>query len=292
MPQLLLILSHVVHGYVGNRAIVFPLQYCGWDADAINTTHFSNHPGYGSFEGSKTPASAVADIIEGLEDILNVNSYHLLVTGYAPTAETLQVIIDKLKPLDVPWLMDPVLGDNGKLYVESKLIPMYQDILRLGRVSLVTPNQFEFEMLVGESFDLWSQLRQAVIKFFEQYKVKHLVISLVILEGKMWLIGASSSEMFAVPIEEVPCHFSGLGDLFCAILAHNYYYTDYQLTPEILGDTVIKLTEVLQRSLTKAQLKDPRTKYVRDLDIVGLREVYVADYRDRVKNVKIIETTT
>lgn len=35
--KVLAIQSHVVHGYVGNRAATFPLQYRGWDVDALNT---------------------------------------------------------------------------------------------------------------------------------------------------------------------------------------------------------------------------------------------------------------
>jgi pyridoxine kinase len=45
MSRLLSIQSHVVHGYVGNRAATFPLQLLGYDVDTINTVQFSNHTG-------------------------------------------------------------------------------------------------------------------------------------------------------------------------------------------------------------------------------------------------------
>lgn len=43
--RVLSIQSHTVHGYVGNKAAVFPLQILGFDVDPINSVQFSNHTG-------------------------------------------------------------------------------------------------------------------------------------------------------------------------------------------------------------------------------------------------------
>lgn len=43
--HVLSIQSHVVSGYVGNRAAVFPLQLLGFETDFINSVQFSNHTG-------------------------------------------------------------------------------------------------------------------------------------------------------------------------------------------------------------------------------------------------------
>ena len=48
-----------------------------------------------------------------------------------------------------PAVSDPVMGDHGKLYVKPELVPCYkEDIVRLA--SIMTPNQFEAEQLVGQ----------------------------------------------------------------------------------------------------------------------------------------------
>lgn len=52
LPRVLSIQSHVVHGYVGNKAAVLPLQLNGYDVDAINTVQFSNHTGYAAVKGT------------------------------------------------------------------------------------------------------------------------------------------------------------------------------------------------------------------------------------------------
>lgn len=45
---------------------------------------------------------------------------------------------------------DPVLGDNGRLYVPKELISLYKDCI-VPNVSLLTPNQFELQLLSGKT---------------------------------------------------------------------------------------------------------------------------------------------
>jgi hypothetical protein len=47
--RVLSIQSHTVHGYVGNKAAVLPLQLLGFDVDPINSVQFSNHTGTVTF---------------------------------------------------------------------------------------------------------------------------------------------------------------------------------------------------------------------------------------------------
>lgn len=56
---------------------------------------------------------------------------------------------------------DPVLGDNGHLYVPESLIPIYQkEVIPL--CDICTPNQFEAELLTGETIktdaDAWKAM--------------------------------------------------------------------------------------------------------------------------------------
>ena len=50
--RVLSIQSHTVHGYVGNKSAVFPMQLHGFEVDPVNSVQFSNHTGYaGGFRG-------------------------------------------------------------------------------------------------------------------------------------------------------------------------------------------------------------------------------------------------
>ena len=103
--KVLSIQSHVIHGYVGNKAATFPLQYRGWDVDVLNTVQFSNHPGYETFTGYKYDPKTLQDIVEnGLVDSLHID-YDAVLTGYLPSVENLQNlahIINKMKETNKP----------------------------------------------------------------------------------------------------------------------------------------------------------------------------------------------
>jgi len=40
-------------------------------------------------------------------------------------------------------VLDPVMGDNGKIYVNEDVVPAYKNLLR--DADLILPNQFEAE---------------------------------------------------------------------------------------------------------------------------------------------------
>ena len=142
--QILSIQSHVVHGYVGNKAATFPLQYRGWNVDALNTVQFSNHPGYGKFTGFRELKAEMYQIIEsGLINGLHLN-YDVILTGYLPSVHSLKSICELInnicKQKNTPWILDPVLGDNGKLYVDMECVNIYKKLLSQCSIYLTVPN--------------------------------------------------------------------------------------------------------------------------------------------------------
>ena len=65
--QVISIQSHVVCGYAGNKSATFPLQLHGYDVCPINSVHFSNHTGYGTFRGQVLNGTELLDIVAGIE---------------------------------------------------------------------------------------------------------------------------------------------------------------------------------------------------------------------------------
>jgi hypothetical protein len=78
--RVLSIQSHTVHGYVGNKSAVFPLQLLGMEVDFVNSVQFSNHTGYGIWKGEVLNGEQLWDLIEGL-DQNSLLSYTHLLTG-------------------------------------------------------------------------------------------------------------------------------------------------------------------------------------------------------------------
>ena len=121
-PQLpkrvLCIASHVVHGYVGNRAAVFPLQVLGFDVDVINSCQLSNHTGYPTFKGDFLSGSQLDNLVDGLQSN-QLLDYDYVLTGYIRNEGFLASVIRlldmiKLHRPSVRYICDPVLGDHGK----------------------------------------------------------------------------------------------------------------------------------------------------------------------------------
>ncbi|KAL4179166.1 hypothetical protein AMTRI_Chr13g85920 [Amborella trichopoda] len=149
--RVLSIQSHTVQGYVGNKSAIFPLQLLGFDVDPINSVQFSNHTGYPTFRGQVLDGQQLWDLIEGLEANGLLFYTHLL-TGYIGSVSFLNMVfqvVDKLRSInpDLIYVCDPVLGDEGKLYVPQELVSVYKKVVSVA--SMLTPNQFEVEQLTG-----------------------------------------------------------------------------------------------------------------------------------------------
>jgi pyridoxine kinase len=240
MKTVLSIQSHVVHGYVGNRAATFPLQIQGWDVDVLNTVQLSNNTAYGSWTGQKLTAQHIEDLYSGLVKI--DMEYDALLTGYAPTAESVMVISRigqelKEKHKNMIWLLDPVMGDDGELYVSKDVIPIYQQVLKSGAVSLITPNHYEVELLTGVLITDFKSARAALEIFYEKYNVDNIVISSIpsIVEGRLITIGATSGSAFYFEYPKIRGYFTGTGDLFAALLLNKFHKFSVGGGPEANG---------------------------------------------------------
>jgi pyridoxine kinase len=148
IKRVLSIQSHVVHGYVGNKSAVFPLQLCGFDVDVVNSVQFSNHTGYSAgITGEVLNGTQLLELARGLENNNLLGGTSHLLTGYIGSVSFLQSIVEMHSNLkahnpDLIYVCDPVLGDNGKLYVPEELVAVYKSHL-LGIATILTPNQFK-----------------------------------------------------------------------------------------------------------------------------------------------------
>jgi pyridoxine kinase len=96
--RVLSIQSHTVHGYVGNKAAVFPLQLLGFDVDPINSVQFSNHTGYATVKGQVLDGEQLWTLIEGLE-ANDLHHYTHLVTGYIGSVSFLEMVLRVVEKL-------------------------------------------------------------------------------------------------------------------------------------------------------------------------------------------------
>lgn len=240
-----------MHGYVGNKAAAFPLQYRGWDVDALNTVQFSNHPGYGSFTGFRSAVDDLHKIIEpGLTEGLGIH-YDAILTGYLPSVDGLKDIcelVDRVcQAQKIPWILDPVLGDNGRLYVDMACVEMYKSLLSRCNVFLTVPNQFEMETLTGIEISSKSTLQQAFARFHELYPgVQRVIVSSIdYSRGALASTGtytvafaemANPGRIQYYTFDKIHAHFNGSGDLFSALLVDMMFPVDADTSAPLAMD--------------------------------------------------------
>ncbi len=152
--NILSIQSHVAYGYVGNSAAAFPLRRLGHEVWAVNTVMFSNHTGYGAWRGPVFEADAVADVIAGMSERKVLADCHAVLSGYMGDAALGEVILDTAARVkqgngDALYACDPVMGDVGRGIFVRDGIPEFMRDRAVPAADIITPNQFELELLTG-----------------------------------------------------------------------------------------------------------------------------------------------
>ncbi|XP_058748100.1 pyridoxal kinase [Vicia villosa] len=266
--RVLSIQSHTVQGYVGNKSAVFPLQLLGFDVDPIHSVQFSNHTGYPSFKGQVLNGQQLWELIEGLEanDLLY---YTHLLTGYIGSVSFLNTVLDvvsKLRTINpkLTYVCDPVLGDEGKLYVPEELVTVYRERV-VPLASMLTPNQFEAELLTGLRIQSEEDGRRAC-NLLHAVGPSKVIITSINIDGKLLLIGSNLKEkgqtpkQFKIPIPKIEAYFTGTGDLMTALLLgwSNKHPDNLEKAAEL---AVSSLQALLQRTLNDYKLAghDPKS---------------------------------
>ncbi|GGJ89265.1 pyridoxal kinase PdxY [Deinococcus aquiradiocola] len=152
--NILSIQSWVSYGHVGNAAAVFPLQRLGFEVWSINTVQFSNHTGYGSWTGQVYAPEVVAEIVDGIEARGVLPACSAVLSGYMGSEGTVAAVVGALQRVRAAnpaalYCCDPVMGDVGRGVFVRPELPERIAALAVPHADLLTPNQFELELLTG-----------------------------------------------------------------------------------------------------------------------------------------------
>ncbi|XP_019420047.1 PREDICTED: pyridoxal kinase [Lupinus angustifolius] len=266
--RVLSIQSHTVQGYVGNKSAVFPLQLLGYDVDPINSVQFSNHTGYPTFKGQVLNGEQLWELIEGLEGN-NLLYYTHLLTGYIGSVSFLNTVLEVISKLrsvnpELTYVCDPVMGDEGKLYVPQELISVYREKV-VPVASMLTPNQFEAELLTEFRIQSEEDGREAC-RLLHSAGPSKVVITSINIDGNLLLIGSNQKEkgqepkQFKIAIPKIPAYFTGTGDLMTALLLgwSNKYPDNLEKAAEL---AVSSLQALLHRTINdyKSAGHDPQS---------------------------------
>lgn len=270
--RVLSIQSHVVRGYVGNRAAMFPLQVLGFEVDAVNSVQFSNHTGYAHWKGQVLTSQELHVLYEGLK-ANNVNKYDYVLTGYTRDKSFLGMVVDIVQELKkqnsrLVYVCDPVMGDKwngeGSMYVPQDLLPVYREKV-VPMADIITPNQFEAELLSGRKIHSQEEAFE-VMDVLHRMGPDTVVITSSDLpspKGSDYLMALGSQRMrkpdgsmvtqhIRMEMRKLDAVFVGTGDLFAAmLLAWTHKHPDNLKVA--CEKTVSAMQHVLQRTIRCAK---------------------------------------
>lgn len=233
VTTILSIQSSVAYGHVGNSAATFPLMRMGVEVWPVITVHFSNHTGYPGWRGPLLGAEDVAEVVRGIDDRGVLDRCDAVLSGYQGADDVGAVILDavalvKQRNPEAIYCCDPVLGDVGRgIYVRRGIPELMRDRV-VPAAQIITPNQFELELLTGCS----TRTLPAVLEAADAARALGpdvvLVTSVVhddASPGTIAMVVVSGEGAWAVTTPLLPRTFTGAGDLTAATFLAMYLRT-------------------------------------------------------------------
>ncbi|KAL2364287.1 hypothetical protein RJZ56_002791 [Blastomyces dermatitidis] len=248
---------------------------------------YRNHTGYTHVKGTKSTAQEISALYEGLK-LNYLTDFDVLLSGYAPSAAAVEAVGEialdlrrgsRDKPGSFFWgaflwnifptslvlvhlvllkvkyltglfilVLDPVMGDQGQIYVNEDVVPAYKKLIP--HADLILPNQFEAELLSGIQITSLSTLADAITTLHRTYNVPHIIVTSVHFptssssdssaiscptkaesgtinqdsprQDTLTIIGSTarsdgSPRLFKIEVPRLDCFFCGTGDMFAAM---------------------------------------------------------------------------
>ncbi len=225
MEQILSIQSTVTIGFVGNNVAGPVITHLGHQPLMVNTVALAAHPGYGLIAGGPMPDATFNAILSALPNLGKLKTIGTVITGYLGALTQVNAISQlirawQLEQIRGTYILDPVLGDNGRVYVDNKLVTAMRDNL-LPLANFVTPNQFELELLSGQTVRDVPSADKAARHLLEQYPHLNgvLVTGINHTDNSIHDRLISQTDLIDMAFQKRTSGIAGGGDLLTTIFA-------------------------------------------------------------------------
>lgn len=221
--QILLINDMAGYGKVATAAMLPILSYMGVPTYNLPTALVSNTLDYGKF--------SILDTTDYIKSVFPVwkelgFSFGAIATGFIASERQAQIVSDYCREqaaLGTVIFVDPIMGDEGKLYngVTAATIQSMKEMLAVAH--LCYPNYTEACYLTGTTFKTDGVNRKEarfLLDGLRRNGSKSVMITSILIDGQPSVAGYNhfNGEYFSLPYTEIPVHFPGTGDIFSAVL--------------------------------------------------------------------------
>lgn len=228
--NVLSIQSHVAYGHVGNASAVFPMQRLGVEVWPVHTVQFSNHTGYGAWRGEVFAADMVREVVRGVGERGALGRCDAVLSGYMGSAEIGEAILEAVAAVRAEnrhalYCCDPVLGDTEEgVYVRPGITEFMRE-RAVPAADILTPNQFELNLLTGLPSRSLGEARAAIAALQARGPRVVLVTSAATQDtpaGCIDLLAGEGSRLFRVRTPRLDLAINGAGDCVAALFLVHY----------------------------------------------------------------------
>ncbi|MFO1017677.1 MAG: pyridoxal kinase [Hyphomonadaceae bacterium] len=216
MKTVLSIQSQVVGARVGNSVAAFAMERLGVRVLQAPTVLLGRRPDHGPPGGGPIPAETLGALLDALGADGQFGEIDAVLTGYLGAADQVGVILDAVSRIKAAnpkaiFVCDPVLGDDGRVYVSSAISEAIMQGL-CPHADWLTPNAFELGMLTGRTIDSIAAAREAARRIGKPVLCSSIRTAL----GLGNLLAAPTGDWFC-ETARLPRAPKGTGDLLSAL---------------------------------------------------------------------------
>ena len=224
MTSILSIPSSVAYGHVGNSAATFPLMRRGIEVWPVYTVHFSNNTSYQAWRGPTLSAEDVLEVVRGIDDRGVLGRCDAVLSGYQGSEDTGSAVLAAVELVrsrnpQAIYCCDPVMGDIDRGVYVRPSIPEFMRAKVVPAAQVITPNQFELELLTGKPTATADQVLLAAREVLDLGPQTVLVTSVLDEnepdEMSMIMVNADGAWQVRTPLLREK--FTGAGDLTAAV---------------------------------------------------------------------------
>jgi pyridoxine kinase len=256
----------VAHGHVGNAAAVFVLQRLGLEVDAIHTVQFSNHTGYGAWTGNVYAPEGIGELVDGIEARGALESFDAVLSGYMGNAGTVEQVVNTVRRVrernsSTLYCCDPVIGDVGRGVFVQPEIPEIMASLAMPAADILTPNQFELELLTGSSVKTLKNALQAARALRMRLNLdgpRIVIVTSLTREDappnviEVLAVTDAGAYLIATPMISLEPPRNGTGDTITALFLGHYLKTqDVKTSLELAVNGLYRLLEITHHKGTR-----------------------------------------
>ncbi|HRE42731.1 MAG TPA: bifunctional hydroxymethylpyrimidine kinase/phosphomethylpyrimidine kinase, partial [Terricaulis sp.] len=154
---ILSIQSQVAGARVGNSVAAFAMERLGVRVLQAPSVILGCRPDLGPPGGGPVPADVLGSMLDGLASSGVLGDIDAVLTGYLGESDQVAPILDivervrRANPKAV-FVCDPVLGDDGRVYVSEELADAMLNGL-VPHADWLAPNAFELGVMTGRTID-------------------------------------------------------------------------------------------------------------------------------------------